>query len=213
MGENSGRCIIRTSTQHEVGTSVDILGSRCLIARLVRTDRCLRSMPGPPLAPIPKAAWFASQAARAKSQSRAARLGECPPSWLPTGGEKARVSLEDFGSRRQLHPESRREEEEDPSGFWIPDVGEVRGSIARSLRRRSSGDDAARSASAHGRRKQRPLHRLVLVPIKPQRKRRTEPGLHHPNIDLGDPNVEAITSAARDQPAHGPPAHGPMAAS
>ena len=56
---------------------------------------------------------------------------------------------------------------------------EVRGSIGRSLRR-----------------KQRPIHRLVLVPRKPQRKRRTEPGLHHPNIDLGDPNVEAITSAA-----------------
>ena len=80
------------------------------------------------------------------------------------------------------------------SGFQT--LGEVRGSIARSLRRRSSGDDAARSASAHGWRKQRPLHRLVLVPIKPQRKRRTEPGLHHPNIDLGDPNVEAIISAA-----------------
>ena len=148
--------------------------------------------PAPPLAPIPKAVWFAFQAAKAKSQSRAARRGERPPSWLPKGGEEARVSQEDFGSRRQLHPASYREEEEDPHVFWIPHVGEVRGSIARSLRRRSLGDDAAHSASAHGRRKQRPHHRLVLVPIKPQRKRRTEPGdTHHPNIDLGDPDVPA----------------------
>ena len=193
-------CQTKLKFSHKVAASAASRHEHdCTSSRQTKCKSSHKMVQEPPLAPTPKAVWFASQAAKAKSQSRAARRGERPPSWLPTGGEEARVSQEDFGSMRQLHPASRREEEEDPRVFWIPHVGKVRGSIAQSLRRRSLGDDTARSAAAHGRRKQRPHHQLVLVSIKPQRKRRTEPGLHHPNIDLGDPNVEAITSAARGQ--------------